>query len=314
MDLKKVCDVKTSRMFLSLLCVSLMLLVVEVKAAASSEKVLFQKNSLYQFIEVKEDSEKGERYVLNNRKDVLQGGISLGRPDKLLFEYTQVAFISLAFLDREPKSVLFIGLGAGSMPRYFNRYYPGVESDAVEIDPDMAEVAKKYFYFRENERMKAHVGDGRVFIKRTQKKYDIIFLDAYQSGDIPFHLTTLEFLKEVKGKLKEGGIVVSNILSPFKNKFFDSMVATYDRAFPHFFVFKGRRSNNFVFVATDSGLVKDREGLAEKARKVQAAKKLDIDLAEISAALEHGEEYRIEAKVLTDDFAPVNLYQHMKSK
>src|SRR3990172_5227366 len=189
--------------------------------AASDGKTLYEKNSLYQYIAVKEDLEKGERYIFNNRKDLVQGGIYLGRPDKLLFEYTQTAFISLAFLDREPRSVLFVGLGAGSMPRYLNRYYPQAEIDVVEIDPDIVDVAKRFFYFTENSRMKVHVEDGRVFIKRASKKYDVIFLDAYQSGDIPFHLTTIEFLKEVKGKLKEGGLVVSNILSPFRNKFFD---------------------------------------------------------------------------------------------
>ena len=41
----------------------------------------------------------------------------------------------------------------------------------------------------------------------------MIFLDAYQNDYIPFHLTTLEFLKEVKSRLKEDGVVVSNILS-----------------------------------------------------------------------------------------------------
>ena len=282
--------------------------------AASDGKTLYEKNSLYQYIAVKEDLEKGERYIFNNRKDLVQGGIYLGRPDKLLFEYTQTAFISLAFLDREPRSVLFVGLGAGSMPRYLNRYYPQAEIDVVEIDPDIVDVAKRFFYFTENSRMKVHVEDGRVFIKRASKKYDVIFLDAYQSGDIPFHLTTIEFLKEVKGKLKEGGLVVSNILSPFRNKFFDSMVATFDRAFSHFFIFKGRKANNFIFVGTDSGLIKDREGLAVRAQNIQRSKKLDIDLSGISWYCEHCAEYRTNAKVLTDDFAPVNLYQHMKTK
>jgi spermidine synthase len=107
--------------------------------------------------------------------------------------------------------------------------------------------------------MKVHVDDGRLFVKRIKKKYDWIILDAYQNDYIPFHLTTLEFLKEVKSRLKDDGVVVSNITSQFRNKFFDSMVMTYKKAFPHLYVFKGKKSSNFIFVATASSKIKDRK-------------------------------------------------------
>ena len=279
-----------------------------------SEKLLFEKNSLYQYISVVEDTVKKERHIRNQKRELAQGGIYVNAPDKLLLEYTQMAFISLAFLDREPRDALFVGLGAGAMPRYFNTHYPEVNVDIAEIDPDILTVAQKYFSFRENETMKVHIDDGRLFIKRVKKKYDVIFLDAYQNDYIPFHLTTVEFLREVKGKLKEDGIVVSNILSSFRNKFFDSMVVTYKKVFPHLYIFKGRRSNNFLFVATASGEMKDKRIVEAGAERLRAARKFDIDLAEIASRLEHSTEYEWElAKVLTDDFAPVNLYKFQKS-
>jgi spermidine synthase len=202
-------------------------------ALESSEKLIFEKNSPYQYISVIDDTAKKKRYVRNQKRDYAQGGIYLNAPDKLLYEFTQMAFVSLAFLDRDPKDVLFVGLGAGAMPKCFNRYYSGANVDIAEIDPDMVAVAKKYFYFNENEKMKVHVADGRLFIKRTRKKYDLISLDAYQNDYIPFHLTTVEFLKEVRSRLREDGVVVANITSPFRNKFFDSMI--WARGFSLFF-------------------------------------------------------------------------------
>ena len=86
-------------------------------ALEPSERVLFEKNSLYQYISVIEDTVKNERYIRNNKREISQGGIYLNAPDRLLFEYSQISFISLAFLDREPRDVLFVGLGAGAMPR-----------------------------------------------------------------------------------------------------------------------------------------------------------------------------------------------------
>lgn len=283
-------------------------------ALEPTEKLIFEKNSLYQYIQVIEDTVKKERYVRNQKKEYTQGGIYLDAPDKLRFEFTQMGFVSLAFLDRDPKNVLFVGLGAGAMPKYFAARYPEALIDIAEIDPDMVAVAKKYFYFKENERMKVHDEDGRLFVKRTKKKYDWIILDAYQNDYIPFHLTTLEFLKEVKSKLKDNGVVVANITAPFRNKFFDSMVMTYKKAFPHVAIFKGKKSANFIFVATTGVKIKDKDSVEDKARKIQAAKKFDIDLADFTSRYEPSEAYEWGgAKILTDDFAPVNLYQHQKS-
>jgi spermidine synthase len=302
------------RKLLILIIPALLLFPVPAISEEPEVKLHYEKNSLYQYIAVIENIEKKERYIFNTKRDYNQGGIYIDKPEKLLFEYTQVSFISLAFLDRVPKTVLFVGLGPGSMPRYFHRYYPDAEVDVVEIDPDILDVAKKYFHFKETPKMKVHISDGRIFIKRTLKKYDMIFLDAYQNDYIPFHLTTVEFLREMKKKLKKEGVIISNIKSPFRNKFFDSMIETYKVEFPHLYLFKGRKSNNYIFIATVNNNKKEETVISLNSEKIQASKKFDIDLPGISWAYGYYTEFEgVDAKVLTDDFAPVNLYKHMKS-
>lgn len=288
------------------------------KTESSTEIMLHEKNSLYQYIMVLENTEKRQRYIFNSKRDYVQGGISIDNPDSLLFEYTKNSFISLALIDREPQNVLFVGLGAGSMPRYFHLYYPTADIDVVELDLDIFHVAKKYFYFKETPRMKVHLQDGRMFIKRTDKQYDMIFLDAYKNDFIPFHLTTVEFLQETKKKLKKGGVVISNIASPFRNKFFYSMIKTYKEVFPHLYIFKGSEAvnytNNYVFIATEDGDKKDEYYIAERARELQKAKAFDIDLPMISMLYDYYTDYEGSAEILTDDFAPVNIYRHMKAE
>jgi len=302
-----------ARIFI-LLSVCLLLFPLQGFALEPSEKLLFEKNSLYQYIQVIEDTVKKERYVRNQKREFTQGGIYVNAPDKLLLEFTQMSFVSLAFLDRDPKDVLFVGLGAGAMPRYFAGRYPDAVIDIAEIDQDMLAVAQKYFYFKENERMKVYVDDGRLFVKRTKKKFDWIVLDAYQNDYIPFHLTTLEFLREVKSRLKDNGVVVTNIVSPFRNKFFDSVVMTYKKAFPQLSIFKGKTSGNFIFVATMGSKMRDKDSIKARARKIQLERKFDIDLEDVASRYETSAAYEWEgAKILTDDFAPVNLYQYQKS-
>jgi len=284
-------------------------------ALEPSEKLLMEKNSLYQYIAVTEDAAKHERYLRNNKKGLIQGGISLNAPEKLLFEYTQMSFVSLAFLRMSPGDVLFAGLGIGAMPGYMNRYYPEVNIDVVEIDTDIIQVAKEYFYFKENKNLKVHPGDARQFIKRSKKKYDIIFLDAYQSDYIPFHLTTVEFLREVKSRLKDNGVVVSNILSPKRNKFFDSMIMTYKKVFPYLYIFKGKKAGNFIFVVTKRIDMKDKDGIEAAAKKLQSLRQFDIELPETASRFEYSMAYEWSgADILTDDFAPVNLYKYQDSE
>ncbi len=91
------------------------------------------------------------------------------------------------------------------------------------------------------------------------------------------------------------------------------MVMTYKKAFPRLAIFKGKKSRNFIFVATDSK-IRDKGSVEARAREIQSARKFDIDLEGFAVRYEPSEAYEWGgAKILTDDFAPVNLYQHQKS-
>jgi spermidine synthase len=275
------------------------------------EKILYAKNSLYQYLVVAEDLEKQERYIYNSKRNYMQGGISTENPDRLIFGYYKMSFISLAFMKGRTRDALFVGLGAGAMPRWFHRYYPKVGVDVVEIDPEIFKVAKEYFHFKETENMKVHISDGRRFIKRAGKRYDMIFLDAYQTDYIPFHMTTVEFLREVRKALRENGVVVSNIVPEKKNKYFYSMIKTYVEVFPRLYIFKDNRSRNYVFIATASKRLVSPEELRDRAKGLY---RLDIDMMLFSQFYGTYRDYYNpgEAELLTDDFAPVNLYRYME--
>ena len=116
-----------------------------------------------------------------------QSAMELAHPFKAAFEYTNYFDLGLAYHPRT-RNVLFIGLGAGSAPKRMWRDFPTLDIDVVEIDPEVARVARRYFSFPRHPRLQVHVEDGRRFLTRNDRRWDVIAIDAFYADAIPFHL------------------------------------------------------------------------------------------------------------------------------
>ncbi len=190
-------------------------LVALVALARADQTVLYEKTSAYSTIVVTEEG-NGLRVLRFGKGGVRQSVVKLGDPDHLALPYVQVALAGLA-LSEEPRRFLIVGLGGGTLPMFLRKHYPNATIDAVDIDPEVVDVAKKFFGFREDGLMKAHVSDGRQFIEKSRRPYDVIILDAFGSNSIPAHLTTQEFLRAVRRTVTPGGVVVCNLWGQFNN-------------------------------------------------------------------------------------------------
>ena len=123
-----------------------------------------------------------------------------------------------------------LGLGGGSISTYLGRFMPDAAITTVEIDPGVINAAKTYFGLRETARMRYPSGDGRVFLNRNSELYDLILLDAYRGGYVPFHLLTREFYTLVKQRLAPGGAAAFNVHDG--TKLYASTVRTLAEVFP----------------------------------------------------------------------------------
>src|ERR1700750_103244 len=136
-----------------------------------------------------------------------------------------------AIFPHDIKRVLVLGLGAGSIAVYLQRFVPDAAIDAVELDPGVIEVAKKYFGLRESAKFRLIPSDARMFLNRHAEPYDLIFVDAFTGSYIPFHLMTKEFYQLVRNRLSPRGVAAFNFL-PQKDVF-ESNVRTVSLAFDH---------------------------------------------------------------------------------
>jgi predicted membrane-bound spermidine synthase len=139
-------------------------------------------------------------------------GMKIDNPGELVFTYTRFFELALT-LNPGSERVLFVGGGGFSGPKYFLEKFPTLYVDVVEIDPDVIEVAKKYFHVRDDARLTIYNEDGRAHLHRTNKKYDAVILDAYAKTYVPYHLLTYEFFMLLRERLKDDGVVVSNMIA-----------------------------------------------------------------------------------------------------
>ena len=273
-------------------------------AVARSEETVHTERSLYRNILVYDDN--GMRCMKFSRAATAgrQSCRKLNDPDRLVFHYTQMIMGAL-YLDPEPRRVLILGLGGGTLPTTFAALPSTANVDVVEIDPAVTRVAQKYFEFKPSGKIHVYEEDGRVFVKRALRNgahYDLVVLDAFDQEYIPEHMLTREFLTEVKGLLGSDGVLAANTFS--NSRLYDYESATYQAVFGEFF---NLRSDNRVILTRMGGLP-SRETL-ERNRGVVSPRlsQIGVDTQWVMSLLSTQRDWRPDARVLTDQYSPSNL-------
>lgn len=224
-------------------------------------------------------------------------------PDDLPLRYAQVMTIATIYPETARK-ILMLGLGGGSISTYLGRFMPEAAITTVEIDPDVITAAKTYFGLRETERMRYRAGDGRVFLSRNDELYDLILLDAYRGGYVPFHLLTREFYTLVKQRLTPGGAAAFNVHDG--SKLYASTVKTLGEVFAALDLYPSG-VGEVIAVASASPL--DPRTLERRAATLQERHGFRFPLPQIlRRRLEQPRLQAVNGDVITDDFAPADVY------
>ena len=224
-------------------------------------------------------------------------------PDDLPLRYAQVMTIA-AIYPETARKILMLGLGGGSISTYLGRFMPEAAITTVEIDPGVITAAKTYFGLRETERMRYRAGDGRVFLTRNDELYDLILLDAYRGGYVPFHLLTREFYTLVKQRLTPGGAAAFNVHDG--SKLYASTVKTLGEVFAALDLYPSG-VGEVIAVASASPL--DPHTLERRAATLQERHGFRFPLPQIlRRRLEQPRLQAVNGDVITDDFAPADVY------
>lgn len=227
------------------------------------ETVLFQTDTQYHRITVTEQDDV--RHLRFDRSN--QSAIDLADGLTSRIAYPNYMHLALA-LNPDAKRVLVLGLGGGAITKRFWHDYPEMTVDSVEIDPVVVDVAERYFGFPRDERLRVFTEDARRFVQASDDTYDIIIVDAYYADSLPFHLTTEEFLTEVKARMAPDGVLAYNVISAVdggRSDLFRSMYRTANGVWDEMWVFPigiadsgmTQSVRNIIVMATDAKVPSD---------------------------------------------------------
>jgi spermidine synthase len=199
---------------------------------------VFEKNSRYYNIRVNDviGSHKARVLLLDGW---VQSGRRLDQPG-MFFPYVELSSKILHSVKPAPQSVVVIGGGGYTIPEFIKGYAPAAEVTVVEIDPDVTAAAKEFFLQDRNLSITTLNEDGRVFLNRNRRQFDLLYTDAYTGNSIPPYLATREAFQRIRRALKPDGVAVFNIDSARSGKLgavYEALSTTIREVFPQTAVF-----------------------------------------------------------------------------
>jgi spermidine synthase len=223
--------------------------------------------------------------------------VDLEDPTHLELRYVRLIAQVADSTSRGPVDALHLGGGGFTYPAYLDATRPGSQQVVLEIDPELDDVARRQLGYAPPDGTEIVIGDARLALEDLPTdRFDLVVGDAFASTAVPWHLTTVEVLDELRRVMAPDGIYVMNVLDGADSEFARAQIATLQDRFAHVVAILPAdgvptdRAVNQVLVASDTQL--PDLGLDPADGRVVRGAALD--------------DYVDGAMVLTDDHAPVD--------
>jgi spermidine synthase len=279
--------------------------------------LVYEKETLYSHLDVIDNGNIRTLYLDGN----IHSQMYKDKPEELVNTYTKYFHLGFLF-NPDVKDILFVGGGGFSGPKNFLSMYSDVSIDVVEIDPDVISAARNYFNLpvdnAAGSRLMIYNDDARNFLSKTEKKYDLIILDAFSKNYVPFHLMTLEYFQLLDKRLSSDGVIISNSIGSMagdRSNIVRAVYKTISQVFPSVYVFPTEHNSgnlqNIMLAAMKTPSVEySKDELRQLASNNDNNNHNSSTVLADLAYLEHlyGAELKTnDVPLLTDQFAPVEI-------
>ena len=188
----------------------------------------------------------GTRRTLHFTQQEIQSSMSLLNPDALEIEYTRM-MMGFVLFKPEPRHILMVGLGGGSLPKFCHRYLAGARISVVEIDPAVIALRDAFMVPPDSDRFQVIQADAARHLSGLSDHADVIFLDGFVAGGIPDALCSAGFYADCYRALRDDGILVINfhVNHPKHHDYLDRVRASFGSSM--FEVVDDDMTNSIVF-------------------------------------------------------------------
>ena len=161
--------------------------------------------------------------------ETVQSAMRVKAPYELELAYSRGMMMFLLFM-KQPKDLLMIGLGGGSIPKYVHHFLPEMQTRVVEINPQIIQVARSHFYLPEDDdRLEIIEGDGVVYLQENSNTADVLLLDIFDSQGVPPEMYNQAFFDTCEASLRLDGMMAVNLWGSDKN--FDIYLQRIEQSF-----------------------------------------------------------------------------------
>lgn len=260
----------------------------------------YEGESIYNYLQVSEDDKQ-----VSLSTNVLFGVQSVYMKDDTLtglyYDYAMAAPLMVPDKNPDSMEVLILGMGTGTYATQCRKYFGDMNIEGVEIDEKITKLSRKYFAFPDDINVTTY--DGRAFLNASDRKYDVIMVDAYQDITIPFQMSSVEFFRLVKSHLNENGVMVvnMNMRGNDDGDINQYLADTISSVFGNVYTVEVDNSTNRELFASDNndmmGVLNDNiSGIKDADLRFMMNKVRDNSIA-----------YNAGKLIMTDDNAPVEL-------
>ena len=260
----------------------------------------YEGESIYNYLQVSEDDKQ-----VSLSTNVLFGVQSVYMKDDTLtglyYDYAMAAPLMVPDKNPDSMEMLILGMGTGTYATQCRKYFGDMNIEGVEIDEKITKLSRKYFALPDDINVTTY--DGRAFLNASDRKYDVIMVDAYQDITIPFQMSSVEFFRLVKSHLNENGVMVvnMNMRGNDDGDINQYLADTISSVFGNVYTVEVDNSTNRELFASDNndmmGMLNDNiPGIKDTDLRFMMNKVRDNSIA-----------YNAGKLIMTDDNAPVEL-------
>ena len=145
--------------------------------------------------------------------EATQSAMLFSDPDALISQDTRKMMAFLLF-NPDPRRIVMIGLGGGSLAKFCYRHLPRSHITVVEINADVIALREEFCIPKDDDRFRVVHDDGAGYLERLDDQIDVLLTDAFDADGIALTLANSDFYSCAARQLTKDGMLVMNVWGP----------------------------------------------------------------------------------------------------